>query len=234
MWSLCPSVDHLQLETEFTVADPDLQIRRGPDHPDPGIRWRCAFKNNFSRPFGSLFCLKIRWGPGPLGPSHRSATEKLIKVQQPLCVSRKNKSVLFSSASVIFISCWKKYFAGHTIFLPDEIKCRYQIRTNATEGRIFQFLSILKTVYHTLSLFRNTFRLFYFLFCHLATYSKMLHHRGKLLCSFIVFVLLKKKEKKKNLSHTTQLIRIRYNLRDIANCDATALQKFLFNGSRST
>ncbi len=53
----------------------------------------------------------------------------------------KNKAVSFLFASVL--SCWKTYLAGRAIFLTDEMRCRCQILTNATEARIFQFLAII-------------------------------------------------------------------------------------------
>ena len=48
----------------------------GPGHPDPEIRrWGArSLKQNFFRPFGPQFGLKIRWVPGPPGPSPGSAT----------------------------------------------------------------------------------------------------------------------------------------------------------------
>ena len=48
----------------------------GPGHPDPEIRrWGArSLKQNFFRPFGPQFGLKIRWVPGPPGPSPGSVT----------------------------------------------------------------------------------------------------------------------------------------------------------------
>ena len=59
------------------MADRDLQIR-GDDYPDPEIRGEePVFKKNFGR-FGRQFGLKTRGGgggPGPSGPSPRSAAD---------------------------------------------------------------------------------------------------------------------------------------------------------------
>ena len=60
-------------DVPHTVADPDLQIRGGPDHPDPEIRGEGGLQKDFFRPFGPQFGLKIR-GAGPLGTSPGSAT----------------------------------------------------------------------------------------------------------------------------------------------------------------
>ena len=71
----------MQCKTQFrlcshSLADPYLTIREGVEggggggHPDPEIR-------GGGRPFGSQFGLKIRGGPGPPGPSPRSATYTL-------------------------------------------------------------------------------------------------------------------------------------------------------------
>ena len=48
----------------------------GPGHPDPEIRrWGArSLKQNFFRPFGPQFGLKIRGLPGPPGPSPGSVT----------------------------------------------------------------------------------------------------------------------------------------------------------------
>ena len=48
----------------------------GPGHPDPEIRrWGArSLKQNFFRLFGPQFGLKIRWVPGPPGPSPGSVT----------------------------------------------------------------------------------------------------------------------------------------------------------------
>ena len=53
-------------EVSCTVADPDLQIRRGPGHPDPEIRRGGCLQNNFFRPFGPQSGQIIR-GASPLG-----------------------------------------------------------------------------------------------------------------------------------------------------------------------
>ena len=57
LWLLCCG--------RFTVADPDLQIRRGGGggHPDPEIKGGGAVsKKFFSAPFGSQFGLKVSGG----------------------------------------------------------------------------------------------------------------------------------------------------------------------------
>ena len=49
------------------MADPDLQIREGPGHPDPKIRRGRRSPKHFSRPFEPQFSLTIRggrWGGG--------------------------------------------------------------------------------------------------------------------------------------------------------------------------
>ena len=51
------------------MADPDLQIREGPGHPDPEIRGRS--KKQFFSPFGSQFGLTIG-GPSPASATGRS------------------------------------------------------------------------------------------------------------------------------------------------------------------
>ena len=52
----------------LSMADPDLQIRGRPAHPDPEITGEGrGIKKNFFRPFGPQFGLKIRGGGGP-GP----------------------------------------------------------------------------------------------------------------------------------------------------------------------
>jgi len=55
------------------VADPNLQKRRGPGHPDPEIKRRPGI--NFFWPFGP-FGVEIKEEPGPPGPSPGSATVK--------------------------------------------------------------------------------------------------------------------------------------------------------------
>ena len=51
----------------LSVADPDLQIRGRPGHPEPEITGEGrGIKKNFFRPFGPQFGLKIR-GAGPSG-----------------------------------------------------------------------------------------------------------------------------------------------------------------------
>jgi len=57
-----------------TVADPDLQIRGGPSHPDPEIGGGGGIQKKLFWPFGPQFGLKTRGGPGPPGTSPRSAT----------------------------------------------------------------------------------------------------------------------------------------------------------------
>ena len=50
------------------VADPDLQIRGWPGHPDPEMRGRdggLGLKKFFFPPFRPQFGLKIRGGPCP-------------------------------------------------------------------------------------------------------------------------------------------------------------------------
>ena len=61
----------------LSVADPDLQIRGRPGHPDPEITGEGrGVKKEFFRPFGPQFGLKIG-GAGPPGPTPGSATECL-------------------------------------------------------------------------------------------------------------------------------------------------------------
>ena len=72
-------------EVPFAMANPDLQIREGPGHPDPEIMGRgegggerergACLQKNFFRPFGPQFGLTIKGGraPRPL-PSPGSAT----------------------------------------------------------------------------------------------------------------------------------------------------------------
>ena len=73
-------------EVPFAMANPDLQIREGPGHPDPEIMGRggggggggkggAFHQKNFFRPFGPQFGLTIKGGraPRPL-PSPGSAT----------------------------------------------------------------------------------------------------------------------------------------------------------------
>ena len=71
-------------EVPFAMANPDLQIREGPGHPDPEIMGRggggggkrgAYLQKKFFRPFGPQFGLTIKWGraPRPL-PSPGSAT----------------------------------------------------------------------------------------------------------------------------------------------------------------
>ena len=57
----------------ISAVDPDLQIKRGPGHPDRDIRSRggggkAGLKKIFLRPFGHQFGLKIRGGQAPLAP----------------------------------------------------------------------------------------------------------------------------------------------------------------------
>ena len=63
------------------MADPDLQIREGPGHPDPEIRRAGGggrSKKQFFPPFGSQFGLTIG------GPSPGSATERTWLAQGSL------------------------------------------------------------------------------------------------------------------------------------------------------
>ena len=55
----------------LSMADPDLQIRGRPAHPDPEITGEGrGIKKNFFRPFGPQFGLKIRGGArAPQAPS---------------------------------------------------------------------------------------------------------------------------------------------------------------------
>ena len=57
------------------MADPDLQIRERPGHPDPEIGGDPVSKF-FFRPFRPQFGLKIRGGGGAPGSSPGSANEK--------------------------------------------------------------------------------------------------------------------------------------------------------------
>ena len=52
----------------WSVADPDNQIRGGGGHPDPEIRGMPGLKKNIFRHFGPQFGLKIR-GAVPSDPS---------------------------------------------------------------------------------------------------------------------------------------------------------------------
>ena len=52
----------------FTVADPDLQIRGRPGHPDPEIRGGLVTKKTFFWPLGPQFGLKIREVGGSWAP----------------------------------------------------------------------------------------------------------------------------------------------------------------------
>ena len=66
-------------EVPFAMANPDLQIREGPSHPDPEIMGRGGGgggggggprpQKKFFRPFGPQFGLTIKRGGGPPGPS---------------------------------------------------------------------------------------------------------------------------------------------------------------------
>ena len=51
----------------YAAGDPDLQIKRGGDHPGPEIRGRDGVQKTFFRPFGPQFGLKIG-GADPLAP----------------------------------------------------------------------------------------------------------------------------------------------------------------------
>ena len=63
-----------KMASKNTVADPDLQIRRAPSHPDSEIREGGGVSKNIFQPFGPHFGVKIRGG-GPPGLSPGSATE---------------------------------------------------------------------------------------------------------------------------------------------------------------
>ena len=53
----------------MSVADPYLQIRGRPGHPDPEIRWEGrGLKEIVFRPFGPQFGLKIGRGRAPQAP----------------------------------------------------------------------------------------------------------------------------------------------------------------------
>ena len=53
----------------MSVADPDLQIRRGGSgHPHPERRGGTGLQTNFFPPFGPHFARKVRGGPGPPDP----------------------------------------------------------------------------------------------------------------------------------------------------------------------
>ena len=65
-------------EVPFAMANPDLQIREGPGHPDPEIMGRggggggkrgACLQKKFFQPFGPQFGLTIKGGGGPPGPS---------------------------------------------------------------------------------------------------------------------------------------------------------------------
>ena len=61
--------------TIITVADPELQIRGGGGHPDPGIGGGGAVSKKNFRPFGPQFGLKIKGSPSPPGSFPGSVTE---------------------------------------------------------------------------------------------------------------------------------------------------------------
>ena len=63
----------------FTVADPDLQIRGRPGHPDPKIRGGSGNKKDFFWPLGPQFGLKIRGMGRSPGSSPGSATASLLQ-----------------------------------------------------------------------------------------------------------------------------------------------------------
>ena len=58
-----------------SVADPDLQIRKGrvPGHPDPDIRGDPGSPKNYFLALRASVWSKNMEGPGPLGPSPGSA-----------------------------------------------------------------------------------------------------------------------------------------------------------------
>ena len=74
----------------LSVADPDLQIRGRPGHPDPEIRGR-GLQKHFFRPFGPHFWSKNKGGPGPLDSSPGSAT-----------AYKKTKSIFLKFATILY------------------------------------------------------------------------------------------------------------------------------------
>ena len=65
-------------EVPFAMANPDLQIREGPSHPEKGGgggggggagKGGTCLQKKFFRPFGPQFGLTIKRGGGPPGPS---------------------------------------------------------------------------------------------------------------------------------------------------------------------
>ena len=56
------------------MPDPYFEIRGGPGHPDPEIRWEGGRSPNFFRPFGPQFGLKLR-GAVPPSPGSASGEE---------------------------------------------------------------------------------------------------------------------------------------------------------------
>ena len=67
------------------MAHPDLQIRGGGGggrggHPDPEKGRGPSLKKTFFRPFGPQLGLKLGGGPGPPGPSPRSATDGISMI----------------------------------------------------------------------------------------------------------------------------------------------------------
>ena len=57
-----------------SVADPDLQVRRGQSSRPRDKEGGSGLQNNFFQPFGPQFGLKIKGGQALLGPSPGSAT----------------------------------------------------------------------------------------------------------------------------------------------------------------
>ena len=74
-----------------SVADPDLQIRGGPSHPDPEIRGGAGLKKKIFRPFGPPFRPKIRGGGG-LHPFPGSTTG--VDIDCCACVPLTSKAHL--------------------------------------------------------------------------------------------------------------------------------------------
>ncbi len=100
------------------MADPDLRVSGGPDHPDSKSKRGAALENTFSQPFRPWFGLKIRWG---LGPSPRSATDLLshLVLLVMFCLLSDNNSqedkkslVLWKSRFLLPRLCLKNHNVG--------------------------------------------------------------------------------------------------------------------------